>query len=92
MKHHDYQRGGSVMNHQPATYPQLMDLMNGKASKSTISRFLNAKFGNDGYRLYKEACMKREIGLKIAKWRDELPEDYIDRAVEGELRRQQGCD
>jgi hypothetical protein len=92
VKHHDYQRGGSVMNHQAATYQQLLDLMKNTVSKTAINRFLESKFGKPAYQLYKEACTREEIGLKIAKWRDELPQGFYEKAVEEEVLRQQGRD
>ena len=72
-QHHQYEAGGSVLNHEPCVVRKLAADHDG-LSTATISRFLTDKFGKDGYKQYVAVCRRGGIGLLLAKWQGETPD------------------
>lgn len=48
-----------------------------KVSVATVSRFFKRRFPDRGYKGYVSACLRGEIGLKIALWQGELSEEHL---------------
>ena len=82
---HKYDQSGAVGTNEPASLKQLAKLAG--VRKATVSKFLAAKFKKPGYEHYKQACARRHIGCEIAKWRGEMPQDFLERVVEEEIKR-----
>jgi hypothetical protein len=73
--------GDSIGNPTPAKTKQLASLAsnkNVKVSVATVSRFFKRKFPGRGYKGYESACIRNEIGLKIALWQGEGHEHLAD--------------
>jgi hypothetical protein len=81
MKHHGYQSDRSIGNPTPAKTAQLAKLASGKqvqVSDATVSRFFKKKFPGRGYKGYTNACVRGEIGMKLAVWQGDILEAHAD--------------
>jgi hypothetical protein len=79
--HHKWQPGGSVGDDTPAKTRRLAELASGKdvgVSVATVSRFFQKKFPDRGYKGYKAACLRGEIGSRLAVWQGEVTEHLAD--------------
>lgn len=98
--HHQYVSSGAgkihIGNYNPATIRGLSKATTG-LSTAAISRFFTKEFTEKyrpGHQGYVAACNRdnNKIGLLLAKWQDDLPENYLDLAVEEELRQRNQYD
>lgn len=67
--HHKYDEG-NVDNHAPASLDQLAKLS--ETSKSSVTRFLQSKLGEDAHRKYKAICNRGTIAASLTIWLGEV--------------------
>ncbi|HZZ81469.1 MAG TPA: hypothetical protein VFE62_23405 [Gemmataceae bacterium] len=74
--HHGYDKG-SVTNTEPAKNRQLAENFKGLGlAKNALTRFLADKFGEDGYKKYRAACLNTTIGTLLRTWNGETPDHH----------------
>jgi hypothetical protein len=75
--HHKYE-DGRCDNREPATLADLVEILDAKVSRPTISRYLRKKFCRDndsvgGHMRYQFLCNNGRIGLALKALRGDLP-------------------